>query len=103
MNSSPSQDQRPSRDDCATALRHLHAFLDEELPDSDADEIRAHLDLCEECLDRFDLDQTVKHLVKQHCGSKAPLDLRGKVMQRLSVQVGAVTTTTPAAPDGDDR
>lgn len=73
----------PSKDDCQRALEQLHAFLDHELADAVTDDIRSHLNLCEQCLDTYDLTQQVKDLVRAQCGSAAPVGLRDKVLRSL--------------------
>jgi len=73
----------PSKDDCQRALEQLHSFLDHELADADCDDIRSHLNLCEQCLDTYDLTQQVKDLVRARCGSTAPDGLRDKVLRSL--------------------
>ena len=79
----------PSHGDCQQALEQLHAFLDHELADADTDEIREHLSLCEQCLDAYDLTQTIKDLVRTKCGSAAPADLRVKVLSVIRTTGGA--------------
>lgn len=69
-----------SHGDCQRALEQLHTFLDHELTDAATDEIREHLSLCEQCLDAYDLTQTIKDLVRTKCGSSAPADLRVRVL-----------------------
>ena len=54
-------------------LDRVYEFLDHEVDTATGDEIRAHLAECEPCLDRFDVEQAVKALVKRCCGGdKAP-------------------------------
>ena len=72
--------------DCAMALERLYEFLDRELAEADADAIRAHLDACEPCLDRYGAEEHIRALVKRCCtGSRAPETLR--------VRVTAISTT----------
>ncbi|MFW6598531.1 mycothiol system anti-sigma-R factor [Propionibacteriaceae bacterium Y2011] len=75
----------PTHDDCTRALQHIHEFLDHEMPERHADDIRAHLDICEQCLDEYDLTHAVKELVHRHCGSAAPEGLRARVLTRLQI------------------
>ena len=63
-----------------------HEFLDHEVDTATGDEIRAHLTECEPCLDRFDVEQAVKSLVKRCCGGeKAPDRLRVSIMSSITV------------------
>lgn len=75
-----------SERDCAAALQRLYEFLDKELPEADADTIRAHLDACEPCFDAYGVEEHIRSLVKRCCtGSRAPDTLR--------VRVTEITTT----------
>ncbi len=71
--------------DCHAAMRHVDAFLDGELTEAEADEIRRHLDACEDCLDVADAEAAVKALVKRCCGGPpAPDGLRARLVMRYS-------------------
>ena len=49
---------------------------------------QAHLDECGPCLERFDLQRTVKAVVARSCSEAAPNDLRQRVMVQIrEVQV----------------
>ena len=78
--------QPPQHDDkCAEVARRVHAFLDGELPEADADDLRAHLDACEQCLDEVDLVAALKKLVRRSCaGAHAPDSLRMRVITQVS-------------------
>ncbi len=74
--------------DCAAALARLYEFLDHELCEADADTIRAHLEACEPCVDRFDTEEQVRALVKRCCTSaRAPETLRVRVTQVTTLTV----------------
>ena len=75
----------PSQDECQRALEQLIAFLDHELTEADTDHIRTHLNLCEQCLDTYDLTQHVKDLVRKECASAAPDALRAKILGSLKL------------------
>ena len=76
----------PTNAECAHVLERVYEFLDHEIDDATGDEIRAHLTECEPCLDRFDVEQAVKSLVKRCCGNeKAPDRLRVSIMTSISV------------------
>ncbi len=77
---------QPTNAECAHVLERVYEFLDHELDDATGDEIRAHLTECEPCLDRFDVEQAVKALVKRCCGNdKAPAHLRVSIMTTIQV------------------
>jgi anti-sigma factor (TIGR02949 family) len=76
----------PTSAECQHVLDRVHAFLDHEVDTATGDEIRAHLSECEPCLDRFDVEQAVKSLVKRCCGNdKAPDHLRVSIMTKIQV------------------
>ena len=50
------------------------------------DAIRHHLAACEPCLDRFDVEQAVRTLVRRCCsGEVAPAHLRTQIVTQLTV------------------
>ncbi len=66
--------------DCGDVLRHLYAFHDHELSDAEADEIREHLLACEPCLDRFQVEEAMRVLIRRCCSAeKASEELRTRV------------------------
>lgn len=68
-------------DACAEALGRVHAFLSNQLPATEADLIRAHLDACEKCFDDFDIEATITRLLKRSCQSPcAPESLKVRIM-----------------------
>ncbi|HEX6148268.1 mycothiol system anti-sigma-R factor [Nocardioides sp.] len=76
-----------SSDDCADFLERIVYFLDNELDEADCSAVQHHLDECGPCLERYDLQRTVKAVVHRSCASEhAPSDLR----QRVMVQIRAV-------------
>ena len=76
--------------DCAVVLDQVHALLDGELDDREADELRHHLDACEHCFDEAELVAAVKRVVRRSCGRpQAPSGLR----LRIASQITSVTWT----------
>ncbi len=74
--------------DCADYLERIVYFLDNELDDADCDAVRVHLDSCNPCLAKYDLQRTVKSVVARSCSEQAPLELRERVrIQIREVQV----------------
>ncbi len=71
--------------DCEVALGHLFEFLDSELPEADADRIRAHLEYCEPCLAEYDIEEHVRALVKRSCCESAPVTLHVRIREQLTV------------------
>ncbi|GCD88285.1 mycothiol system anti-sigma-R factor [Nocardioides sp. LS1] len=78
----------PTSTECAEYLERIVYFLDNELDEADCSVVRAHLDTCNPCLEKYDLQRTVKAVVARSCSEAAPDDLRQRVMFRLrEVQV----------------
>lgn len=79
-------DHGHSSEDCADYLERIVYFLDNELDEADCSEVRLHLDACGPCLERYDLQRTVKQIVARSCAESAPDALR----DRVRVQIRAV-------------
>jgi mycothiol system anti-sigma-R factor len=74
--------------DCTEILERVFFFIDHELPNADTTKIQQHLDECAPCLQKYDLERTVKALVQRSCAEHAPAGLRDKVLLRIrQVQV----------------
>jgi mycothiol system anti-sigma-R factor len=74
----------PHDTDCREVLDRLYAYLDQEVAELDCTKIREHLDECAPCLREYDLDATMKALIKRSCSSEAaPQDLRTKILTTL--------------------
>jgi mycothiol system anti-sigma-R factor len=79
--------------DCSEVLERVFFFIDNELPNADSSAIRQHLEECGPCLQKYDLERTVKTLVRRSCAEHAPEGLRDKVLLRIrQVQVEIVET-----------
>ena len=74
---------QPSASDCADFLEQIVYFLDNELDAADCSAVRLHLDSCNPCLERYDLQRTVKAIVARSCAESAPSELRARVMMRI--------------------
>ncbi len=78
----------PSAEDCVDFLERIVYFLDNELDEADCSAVRLHLDSCNPCLERYDLQRTVKAVVARSCQEPAPDELRQRVMFQIrEVQV----------------
>ena len=79
--------------DCSEVLERVFFFIDNELPTADYSEIQQHLDECALCLRKYDLERTVKMLVRRSCAERAPAELREKVLFHIhQVQVEITET-----------
>jgi mycothiol system anti-sigma-R factor len=77
-----------SASECADYLEQIVYFIDNELAQADCDAVRTHLDTCNPCLEKYDLQRTVKSVVARSCSEAAPEELRQRVMFRIrEVQV----------------
>ena len=74
---------QPHDKDCSEVLERVFFFIDNELPTADSSEIQHHLDECGPCLQKYDLERTVKLLVQRSCAEHAPDGLRAKVLLRI--------------------
>jgi mycothiol system anti-sigma-R factor len=78
----------PSLAECADFLERIVYFLDNELDEEDRHAVRLHLDHCNPCLEKYDLQRTVKAVVARSCAESAPDELRERVLLRIrQVQV----------------
>jgi mycothiol system anti-sigma-R factor len=75
--------QDPSASECADFLEQIVYFIDNELDAADCAVVRAHLDSCNPCLERYDLQRTVKSIVARSCSESAPDELRQRVLFRI--------------------
>jgi mycothiol system anti-sigma-R factor len=69
--------------ECVDFLEQIVFFIDNELAEADCSAVRAHLDSCNPCLEKYDLQRTMKAVVARSCSEVAPEELRAKVMVRL--------------------
>ncbi|WP_310527199.1 mycothiol system anti-sigma-R factor [Nocardioides sp.] len=78
----------PDHDDCSDYLERIVFFLDNELDEADCSEVRVHLEECGPCLEKYDLQRTVKQIVARSCSESAPDGLRERVrIQIREVQI----------------
>ena len=78
----------PHDKDCSEVLDRVFFFIDNELEDANKGEIEWHLVECGPCLQKYDLERTVKALVARSCSEHAPESLRDKVLLKIrQVQV----------------
>jgi len=75
--------EQPSASECADFLEQIVYFIDNELDAADCSAVREHLDTCNPCLAKYDLQRTVKEVVARSCSESAPSELRSRIMVRL--------------------
>ena len=81
----------PTNEECVDFLERIMRLIDNELEEGDCAVVRAHIDTCNPCLERYDLQRTVKALVARSCTETAPAELRDRV--RIQIQSIQVTIT----------
>ncbi len=87
MNHAHGSDE-PTNSECVDFLERIVYFLDNELDEADCSAVRVHLDACNPCLEKYDLQRTVKAVVARSCSEAAPQELRERVLFRIrEVQV----------------
>ncbi len=69
--------------DCQQAVDQLFAYLDSELTEPDAEQVRAHIEDCRPCLDELTVETVLKNLVRRCCQEEAPADLRVRIRTQL--------------------
>ncbi len=88
---SPAESSRqsgPDSGECADFLQQIVYMLDNELDQTECSAVRRHIDECSPCLQKYDLERTVKALVARSCSESAPEGLRERVLLQLrQVQV----------------
>ena len=75
--------REPKKVDCAYVEERVQRFLDGELSEQEADELRFHLDACAHCIDGADLIETYRRLVQRSCACQAPESLRLRIVSQL--------------------
>ncbi|MBM9468194.1 mycothiol system anti-sigma-R factor [Nakamurella sp. YIM 132084] len=71
-------------DACATVLRDVWLFLDDELDPANRRAVQQHLDDCSPCLEQAGLDHKLKLLLHNKCsGERAPEELRSRLVAKL--------------------
>ncbi len=70
-------------DTCADFLDRIVYLLDNELDTSEVVAVRLHLDECSPCLERYDVQRTIKLLVARSCAESAPDELRERIRVHL--------------------
>jgi mycothiol system anti-sigma-R factor len=72
-----------SASECADYFERIVYFIDNELDEADCGEVQRHLESCNPCLEKYDLQRTVKSVVARSCSEAAPAELRQRVMLRI--------------------
>jgi mycothiol system anti-sigma-R factor len=68
---------------CADFLDRIVYLLDNELDIAEVKAVKHHLDECAPCLERYDVQRTIKAMVARSCNESAPDELKQRVLVRL--------------------
>jgi anti-sigma factor (TIGR02949 family) len=79
--------------DCELVLEHVQEFLDNELDSATEEAVRAHIAICEPCLDQAEVWMAVKTLVKRACTTESAPDT---LVTRVSLRVSSLRIDKPA-------
>jgi len=69
----------------------LYEYLDGALTLEDLNEVKNHLEHCDECAHEYDLECIIRSVVRRSCREIAPQALKTRIMARISeirVEVG---------------
>jgi mycothiol system anti-sigma-R factor len=70
--------------DCNDCVEKLYAFLDTELSTTELEQVRLHLDGCDDCDENFVFEARFLETLRECCTSDvAPADLRERVIRKL--------------------
>lgn len=84
--------------DCSEALLRVFEYLDGEMGTLDHAKIAAHLEECGRCLTQYNLETTLKALIRRSCpGESAPMTLRMSIMTQITMS--ANPSPWPDQPD----
>ena len=72
-----------NHESCADFLDRIVYLLDNELDAGEIREVKLHLEECAPCLERYDVQRTIKTIVARSCSESAPDDLRQRVVVQL--------------------
>jgi anti-sigma factor (TIGR02949 family) len=72
--------------DCGEALRQLYVFLDGELTADRRTDIRTHLDRCACCLEAYDFEAELRHVVRNRCVDQVPDSLRDRIARAIEAE-----------------
>ena len=72
--------------DCDDALTNLYQYLDAEMDDASSATIRAHLDECNGCNERFDFESRLKIVVHERLAEEVPPEFIQRLREALEAE-----------------
>ncbi len=74
----------PTGSECDDALASLYQYLDKELNSASSATIRAHLDGCNGCSERFDFEKRLKAVVHERLSEDVPPEVLDRLRKALA-------------------
>lgn len=76
----------PGGIDCADVVAQLYEYIDEELDEKRAEQIREHLRLCKRCFPRYDFEKAFLRFLSVQGRLSAPPELRRRIFHDILEQ-----------------
>lgn len=73
---------------CRDALDQLWEYIDRELDDATADQVRVHLERCSHCFPQYDFQRAFRAFMATSCRECAPPELRRRIFLQLLGEEG---------------
>lgn len=64
-------------------MQRIHEYLDGALSTEDLEDIRSHLEQCEECSAEYDLECLIRSAVRRSCAEPAPEELKRSILAQI--------------------
>lgn len=78
-------DQRDELSHCDEALAHLQEYIDCEMTEVDTGRLAIHIESCDTCREEVGLEQKLRDLLKRSCMEEAPVHLRERVLEQITI------------------
>ncbi|QQM66950.1 mycothiol system anti-sigma-R factor [Actinomyces weissii] len=90
----------PDEVSCAEARSLLEMFLDDECDCGTTARLAAHVASCDHCSRIADAERHLRAILRSSCVEQAPVELRARVLRRLSaLRVSSTTVTRTVVVD----
>ncbi len=73
-----------SKTDCDNVAAHIFEYLDSEMTEQDATDMRNHVAECMPCLAELSIDEMIKRVLKRSCAEQAPENLRVRIRAQFT-------------------
>ncbi len=82
--------------DCSETIGRIYHFLDGELTEERRREIQRHLDECPPCVEAYDFEAELRHVVANRCRDHVPPSLLDRVRAALDEEQRHTSGTAPS-------